>query len=162
MAGWRPTGRVPSWVQVPAGERVLAWAASGDSVLAGTRTTLYAATPGAPLRAWRWEALRGADWLPDEDLLRVRTTDEVCDFPLLTPGLLLQLIRERVTASVVLQRHLPVRAKRGVRIVARRAPHSAEPLTWTVEYDPGLDPDDPAVAAVVARAYAAARSDLGE
>ena len=39
-----------------------------------------------------------------------------------SPGRLLELVRERVTASVVLQRHVPVRGRAGVRVIARRAP----------------------------------------
>ena len=41
------------------------------------------------------------------------------------PGRLLELVRERVTASVVLQRHVPVDGRRGVRVIARRAPGGA-------------------------------------
>ncbi|GAA3673297.1 hypothetical protein GCM10022237_36200 [Nocardioides ginsengisoli] len=77
-------------------------------------------------------------------------------------GRLLQLVRERVTASIVVQRHVPVTGRRSVRILARRAPGTHGDLAWFVEYDEGLDPADPAVDAVVQEALAAARADVGE
>ena len=36
------------------------------------------------------------------------------------------------------------------------------PIAWFVEYDDGLDPADPEVAAVVDEALASARGDVGE
>ena len=44
-----------------------------------------------------------------------------------SPGCCSQLVRERVTASVVLQRHVPVAGRRGVRVIARRAPQRRPP-----------------------------------
>ncbi|GAA3552637.1 hypothetical protein GCM10022263_44180 [Nocardioides daeguensis] len=74
---------------------------------------------------------------------------------------LLQLVRERVTASIAVQRHVRVAGRREVRILARRAPGSHGELAWFVEYDEGLDPADPRVDAVVQDALAAARADVG-
>ncbi|WP_141013564.1 hypothetical protein [Nocardioides sambongensis] len=75
---------------------------------------------------------------------------------------LLQLVRERVTATIVLQRHVTVRGRLGARVFARRSPHSTGPLAWFVEYDEGLDPADPTVREPVDAALAAARGDVGE
>jgi len=77
------------------------------------------------------------------------------------PGRLLELVRERVTASVVLQRHVPLEGRRGVRVIARRAPRGDRPVEWLYEYDEGIDPDDPAVRFEAERALAAARDELG-
>ncbi len=52
-------------------------------------------------------------------------------------------MRERVTASVVLQRHVPLTGRRGLRVIARRAPRGDRPLAWFYEYDEGVDPDGP-------------------
>ena len=77
------------------------------------------------------------------------------------PGDLLELVRERVTATIVLQRHVPVTDRRGLRVVGRRAPVGDAPVEWVFEYDDGVDPDDPAVRAAAAAALAQARADTG-
>ena len=61
---------------------------------------------------------------------------------------LLQLVRERVTASVLLPRHVPVtgRARRTRGRPAAR-PVGTPEVTWLYEYDEGVDPDDPVVRA---------------
>ena len=62
------------------------------------------------------------------------------------PGRLLQLVRERVTASVLLQRRVSLPGSRkGLMVVARRSPHRGGEISWAVEYDVGVDPADPAV-----------------
>ena len=67
-------------------------------------------------------------------------------------GRLLQLVRERVTR----QRRPPAARARsaaaaGVRVIARRAPRRRpRRCTWVFEYDEGVDPDDPDVAALAA------------
>ncbi len=117
-------------VDVAPGERVLAWArTSGDDVVAGTREALY--LPGDVRVAW--ELVESADWDVETDLLRVSEIGSwgqvrpVHEVGVAQPRLLLDLVRERVTASVVLQRHVPVHGRRGLRVVARRAPSSHGP-----------------------------------
>ena len=61
------------------------------------------------------------------------------------PALLLQLIRERVIASMVLQRRVPVRDELGVTVIGRRSPVGG-PVAWMHAYDAGLDPADPTCA----------------
>ena len=56
------------------------------------------------------------------------------------------MVRERVTATVVLQRHVAVEGSRGVRVIARRAPSGRREVSWLFEYDEGIDPADPFVA----------------
>ena len=68
-------------------------------------------------------------------------------FTIPEPGNLLVLVRERVTASVVLQRHVPYADRRGPAVIARRAPRGDRPVAWFVEYDEGVEPDDPDVQA---------------
>jgi hypothetical protein len=150
------------------GERLLAWApvrtpAEGrPHLVGGTRDALY-----VPDRI-PWEQVASADWDNETDTLRVV---EVGSFGEPAPvhalvlgdaARLLQLVRERVTASIAVQRHVPVAGRRSVRILARRPPGTHAALAWFVEYDDGLDPADPAVAAVVQEALALARADVGE
>lgn len=145
-------------IDVGPGERVLA--ASGE--VGGTRDALY-----LPHRL-PWEQVAAADWDQDE---RTLTVTEVGRFGEPRPvhvvrlddaGRLLQLVRERVTASIALQRHVPVADRRSVRVLARQAPGHRGDLAWFVEYDAGLDPADPEVDAVVQAALASARADIGD
>jgi hypothetical protein len=150
-------------VEVATGEKVLAWASSGTGPVAGSRSALY--LPGAVRIPW--EQVESADWDLETETLKVtevgtwgepRPTHSLV---LSEPARLLQLVRERVTASVALQRHVPIRDGLGVRVIARRAPAGARELTWLFEYDAGIDPDDPFVAHAAQEALTAARDELG-
>ena len=155
-------------VEVAAGERLLAWAATADGGwVAGTRDALYLPSARIP-----WEQVQAADWDHDEGRLRVSEVGRWGEprpvHALLIPDeaakdadRLLQLVRERVTASVLLSRHVPVNGRRGVRVVARRAPSGHSDVEWVYEYDEGVDPDDPFVRAAAETALAAAKSDVG-
>jgi hypothetical protein len=143
---------------------VLAHASSPDGVVAGTRVALY--LPGG--RRIPWEQVEAADWDLETETMRVSevgTWGEVRPahtFALSEPARLLQLVRERVTASVVLQRHVPISGKRGVRVIARRAPTGSGQLSWLFEYDEGVDPDDPFVVQAAEEALLAARDEVGD
>jgi hypothetical protein len=149
---------------VAAGEKVLAWARTAEGeVVAGTRDALYLDGHRLP-----WEEVESADWDRDQERFRVSEVGTwgeprpVHTFGLPEPGNLLVLVRERVTASVVLQRHVPYSGRRGLRIIARRAPRGDRPVAWFVEYDEGVEPDDPDVQATVEAALAAARGEVGD
>jgi hypothetical protein len=155
-------------VDVPAGERVLAWAeSSSGAVVAGTRDALYVVSPGSDETRLPWEQVEAADWDRDTSRLRISEVgswgDERVEHALTIdePGRLLELVRERVTASVVLQRHVPLRGRRGMRVIARRAPSGDRPIAWFFEYDEGVDPDDPDVRTAAEAALAAARDEVG-
>lgn len=145
------------------GERLLAWAeTTSGGVVAGTRDALYVDGRRLP-----WEQVEAADWDRDTDTLRVSevgswgeervehtvTLDEAAR--------LLELVRERVTASIVLQRHVPLEGRRGLRVIARRAPRGDRPIQWIHEYDEGVDPADPVVREAARTALAAARDEVG-
>jgi hypothetical protein len=155
-------------VDVAAGERVLAWAEAVEGVVAGTRDALYIrdTATGSASRI-PWELVEAADWDRETSVLRV---SEVGDWGerrrehslgLEEPGRLLELVRERVTASIVLQRHVPVEGRRGLRVIARRAPRGDRPVQWLYEYDEGIDPADPEVARLAREALDVARQDVG-
>ncbi len=150
-------------VAVGPGERVLAACESVDGVvLAGTRDALYLGTTRIP-----WEQVEAADWDNESDVFRVSPVGSWGEekvshsYALTAPARLLELVRERVTASVVLQRHVPVSRRRGVRVIGRRPPRGTGEIEWFLEYDEGVDPTDPAVQATCAAALAVARSDVG-
>ncbi len=150
-------------VEVAAGEKVLAWATSESGPVAGTRAALY--LPGGGRIPW--EQVEAADWDLDSSTLRVSEVGTwgeprpAYSLVLTEPARLLQLVRERVTATVVLQRHVAIRGSRGVRVIARRAATGDRELTWLFEYDEGIDPTDPFVDHAAQEALAAARDELG-
>lgn len=153
-------------LDVATGERLLAWAIGPAGTVGGTRDALY--LPGVPgARRVPWETVASAEWDADESVLRVTELapwgeqQPVHLLALDDPARLLQLVRERVTASIVVQRHVPVRRRQEVRVVGRRAPRGSGEITWLVDYDAALDPTDPVVREVVDAALAAARADVG-
>lgn len=158
----------PPDVAVGQGERVLAWCRSVDGgILAGTRDALYVVDADGDATRIPWEQVEAADWDADTDVLRVSLVGSWGEqrvehaLGLIEPGRLLQMVRERVTASVVLQRHVDVGGRQGVRVIGRRAPRGNAPIEWFYEYDEGVDPHDPAVRTAAAEALVAARSDVG-
>jgi hypothetical protein len=75
------------------------------------------------------------------------------------PGRLLDVIREQVTASVVISRYVPVDGERGVRVTGRRRAGQVG-LRWVVAVDTGLDLADPSVRALVDTAVAGVRAEV--
>lgn len=157
----RRRARPPAWARV---RGALASASAGqDANLSGTRDALVVAHPDGEQQSWPWERLHGAEWDRDSATLTIRPllTDgapgEAVSFNLEDGDRLLQLVRERISASVVLQR--PVRLTGGtVRLVGRRRPGAVGPISWTVDHG-RLDPADPVVAAEVARAIEVVRGE---
>jgi hypothetical protein len=153
-------------IELGQGESELARADSEAGLVVGTRDALYVPTSVGHVRV-PWEQVESADWNSEGDVLRVRevgTWGERRPEYLLSiadPGRLLELLRERVTSTVVLQRHVPVDGTRGVRVIARRAPSGQREVTWMFEYDEGIDPADPLVAQAAERALATAQADVG-
>lgn len=151
-------------VDVGHGERLLAWATTTEAaVVGGTRDALYLSD------AVRipWESIEAADWDNETSVLvisEVGSWGETRPEHRLTleePGRLLELVRERVTASVVLQRHVAIEGQRGVRVIARRAPGAVSEISWVYEYDEGIDPEDRFVRLAAAQALVGARVELG-
>jgi hypothetical protein len=146
------------------GERVLAGAATPDGEVRGTREALHL-PDGTRLP---WESVQAADWDAEAGALRVTAVAGWGEAPPTVvlhperPDRLLQLVRERVTATVVLQRHTPITGTAGVRVIGRRAPAGERGLSWFLEYDEGLDPADPFVDQAAQEALAAARDEVGD
>jgi hypothetical protein len=149
------------------GDRVLASASTTDGAwLLGTRDALVVVEPAETIRI-PWERVETADWDRDADRLRV---SEVADFGQVRPvhqyavpdpGLLLPMVRERVTASVLLQRRVEVSGRRGLKVIARRPPRGNGEVTWAYDFDEGVDPEDPAVQEAAARGLRQAQDELG-
>ena len=147
-------------------ERALAWAndRSGRWYV-GTDRALHLAN-GDGFRRIGWEQVERADWQRDTSTLSVvevspwgepepRTDIEVDD-----PGQLLELLRERVTKSVVVTIFARVRGRAGLSVVGRRSPVGDGPIVWSYLLAEGLDPTDPEVVDVAERTLQEAEQEL--
>jgi hypothetical protein len=158
--------RKGSAIELAPGEVELARAQSATGPVVGTRDALYVPTSAGHVRV-PWEQVEAADWDSDAEVLRVREVGAWGEprpeyrIALTEAGRLLGLVRERVTATVLLQRYVAVDGDRGVRVIARRAPSGDRAVTWLFDYDEGLDPQDPLVAAAAEAALAAAQDEVG-
>jgi hypothetical protein len=153
--------------ELPRGEKALAAAPADDgSWLLGTRRSLVLVLTDEVVRL-PWEQVEDASWDQEARRLRVDAVGSYGEprpsytFTMEDPALLLQLVRERVTASIVLQRRVPVRDRLGLTVIARRSPVGG-PVQWMHAYDPGLDPDDPEVVAVADLALSQAQAEVGD
>jgi hypothetical protein len=157
--------RAPAEVRARAGdERVLAWAPSGGSAVVATESALLLPDgAGPPVVAW--DLVLRAQW--EEGVLAVTVQEraggrpEVLRVPVEGPvDSLAGVVRERVNASIAVQRHVMLAGDRGARVIARRVPGQTE-LRWTVVFDSGLDPRDPELRSRADSALAELRSALG-
>jgi hypothetical protein len=150
------------------GKPLAAVQAQDGTWLVGTREGFHAAAQdGTPEVALPWEQVHRADWDSETSTLRVERVEDfglpvtAYSFTLAEPDALLELLRERVTASVLLQRRVELERKRGFSVIARRSPSGRGEVTWAYEFDAGVDPDRPDVRAAAESALVDARESLG-
>ncbi|WP_327086320.1 hypothetical protein OIE66_28815 [Nonomuraea sp. NBC_01738] len=137
------------------GERVLTFAASGEGYMVATDLALYLAD-GSRLP---YETIDKAAW--DEEGVRVLTTDGVVHRAEVTdPRRMPETVRERVNATIVVNKHVQLPGRGGVRLVARRSP-GGDVKEWTLVFDEGLDPNDPGVRAQAEQALEGVRRSMG-
>jgi hypothetical protein len=141
------------------GEVVLARGTSqtGEAVLA-TPLALY--VPDRDLRV-PWDRVSSATWA--DPTLRVLTTGprETYALDLEDAGLLPQVIRERVQASILVSELVQLRDDARARFSARREPAGDSEVRWTVTFDEGLDPGDPELRRLADRALDRLRQTYG-
>ena len=153
-------------LELAPGERVLASGRSVDDVwLIGTDRSLYIGDD--TIVEIPWERVERATWDRDDSALVV---EEVADFGephprhavrLDDPRRLLQLIRERVTASILLTQNVPIEGSKGLQVVARRSPVRTGEVVFSFWLGEGLDPSADAVREARRRGLEQARIDLG-
>ncbi|MGL5809150.1 MAG: hypothetical protein ACRCYQ_04310 [Nocardioides sp.] len=153
-------------IALPRGERLLAWASLPGGHIGGTREALYLSRGEEVIRL-PWQRVHSAVWDPETDVLRVDEVGEwgadrpVHELRVSHPSRLLPMVRERVTASILLQRQVTIEGRRGLRVIARRPPTGSGEVVWFYEYDEGIDPDDDRVRTAARQTLAAAREELG-
>ncbi|MGW6494649.1 hypothetical protein [Nonomuraea angiospora] len=138
------------------GERVLTFAAGADSGhVVATNLALYL-TDGTRVP---YEQVDKASW--DEDGVRILTTDGTWHAERITePRMLPETVRERVNSTIVVNKHVKLPGRGGVRLVARRRP-GGEVREWTFVFDDGLDPEDPGLRAQAEQALEGLRRSMG-
>ncbi|SEF18663.1 hypothetical protein SAMN04488561_6729 [Jiangella alba] len=141
------------------GERVLASGSGPDGHVAATTHRLLLRDTSIP-----WTAVETASWDGDAELLVVTEVPDARGrrarhrVALESPRRLVDVVREQVTQSVVISRHIPVDGRRGVRVTGRRTP--SDDLAWTVQVDSGIDLRDPATKSRVDAAVALVRNEV--
>lgn len=137
--------------------------------VAGSRAAVYLPTETAgAVRRVGWEKIERAGWDSEESILRVYETTafgtplRATELKVDDPGRFGQLLRERIDASVLVQRHVPLVGKKGVRVVGRRNPSEPDaPVTWNFVLDKGLEPDQPGVVESAEAALTSVRDEFG-
>jgi hypothetical protein len=124
------------------GERVIATARTrGDGWVVATERALLTVDGRTP-----WTDVEHAQWYADEQVMQVDPLPgfgRTLRLTLTEPGRLPETVRERVMASIVVSRRVPLPGG-SARVVARRDAGSDE-LTWQVVPDAGTDLDGPGV-----------------
>lgn len=146
-----------------AGERVLAWArdVSGRAVVASEQALYLPVASGGGSERLAYRTIARAVW--SDPLLEVVTAAPeqrryVVD--LATPGEVPPTVRERVMSTILLSQRVPIDGSRGALITARRVPGD-EGVAWSVVFDAGLDPADPALRASADAAIKTLRASTG-
>ena len=156
---WRRprSSRGPSPLPLWPGERFLVAAqdATGGGVVATDRALVTSD------RRLPWIDVAHARWVDDDGTLTVEPVDHQqsawrAELP--EPGRLPETVHERVMASIVVTRRVPVPGG-AVRVVGRDGGHGE--LRWQVIADPGVDGSAPDVRTAADSAVAALRAELG-
>ena len=155
-------------LQLDPGERPLAWAlGEGQRWYVGTDRAVHLDEgDGEQFRKVAYEDVERAEWQGEESRLAVVEVaswgepERRTQINVEQPGRLLELLRERVTRSVVINLYAPVHGRRGLSVIGRRSPAAGGQITWSYLLAKGLDPDDPAVQEVAARTLSAAEAEL--
>ncbi|GAA3131796.1 hypothetical protein GCM10010466_23000 [Planomonospora alba] len=134
-------------------DRVLTYAHGPDGHVIATDRALYLGRLRLP-----WFRVDRGVW--DEEGLTVVTTDgQEHRVPLPEPGRIPEAVRERVISSILVSQYVPLDARGGVRLVARRAEDGE--VVWQLGFDAGLDGDDPGLRALAEQALEGARRSFG-
>jgi hypothetical protein len=153
--------------------RILAWATTPDGFAIGSPSVLSLGSASAPpgehsAGAWLhlgWHEIERGGWDSDTGRLGwVLYGGERGQAELLEPGRLPEVFRERVAASIVLERSVPILNRRSVMISARRdLAAGADAITWNTTLERGLSWQGEGVRQAVDDAVAQVRTeyDLG-
>ena len=153
-------------VEIPKGDQALAAAQARDGRwLIGTRGRLFIVA--TQVRELGWDQIEDASWNGESGVLSIRLLApfgepiEAIRFELEDSARLLQLVRERISASIIVQWRAEISPGLGFRVLGRRNPVGG-PLAWMTVFDEGVDPESPQVKAAVEEALRVAQHELGQ
>jgi hypothetical protein len=158
----RLPGEVVASLGVPSNEKVVAWGSSSDGLyVVATDRALYADGLGGRLA---WSRISKAGW--EEPILVVVALDEsgrpmrplrlrLDDSRELPPA-----VHDRVTSSVVISERVELGGGAKALLTARRDSDDGQ-IRWSVVFDAGLDPTDPALRSAADAALDQLRGSLG-
>ena len=147
---------------VRSGERIMA-SGMGPSkyqppIVVATDRALYFASESEPVRL-SWPEITRAGW--EDPWLTIETVSgENITLHLSPAGELPPVVRDRVTASVLIRERVQLDVGGSVVCVGRRAPLS-DTITWLLEFDSETDSQDPEIRASADRALGELRATLG-
>ncbi|MCZ3389666.1 MAG: hypothetical protein LH645_11240 [Actinomycetia bacterium] len=155
-------GAVYASLDVHPRERVLAWADDGAGrPVVATETALHVQRVPPEYARFGWEQIERASY--EAGTLTVVLGESLGGATLRVPvGPERQLpvvVRDRITASVVVDRFVALSGDSGARIIGRRGPDGT--VAWQVELDPALDGDAAARAASQV-AFDEVRAEVGD
>lgn len=161
--GNRLPGTVVGMLGIPREERVVAWGSTSDATqtayVVATERALYLSSRGERIP---WDRISRAGWVEPDLELVVDGTErpEFMRVHLDDPRDLPAAVHDRVTASVVVSEWVDLANGKGARLVARRA-SDEDAVRWSVVFDAGLDPADPALRQAADEALRRLRDSLG-
>lgn len=165
--GGRLPGSVLAMLRIGPGEKVVAWGASsaGDptqsTVAAATDKALYLQSTGERLP---WDTIIKATW--EQPVMELTIADaaggppRVLEVELEESRDLPAAVHDRVRASVVFSDRVDLGDGAGALMVARRGSDD-DVIRWSVVFDAGLDPSDPALRQAADAGLARLRDSLG-
>ena len=149
--------------------RILAWTRSSDGYVVGSLAVLslgggepVADADGAAWRHVGWHEIEHGGWNAESRSLSWtlyggrRGRVELAD-----PARLPELFRERVAASIAVERFVPIRGERGVTVTARRDLGGDGDLSWHSSLTRGLSWSTDGVTEEAARVLAEMESEYG-
>lgn len=132
---------------LPRGERPLAFAATRDgSYVVATAMALYMPAPGSGFARIPWDRVDRAGWAAGRLMVHEAAAGPEHSVGLAGPGSIPEVVRERVTATIVVNHQAVLPGGGKVRITGRRSPATGE-LHWGLLFETGLDPADPGLRA---------------
>ncbi|MDX6323178.1 MAG: hypothetical protein QOF52_3036 [Propionibacteriaceae bacterium] len=140
--------------------RILAWAYTPDGVCIGSEARLSYGD-GTQWTHLGWHEIERGGWNSETSRLRWIQYGNRQGFVELTePGRVPELFRERVAASILLEKFVPVRGRAGLTIVGRRdLGHPEAAIVWHTALGRGLSWDTEGVQEVADTALAQVRAD---
>lgn len=143
--------------------KALAWGTTTEGALVVAAPDALVISSADSTLVIPWHAVDVGAWQPPKFSIRYRDLDTGnalrLNLSLAEAGELPPVLRERVDRTVLVTRRVTLVGESGVVMAARRDPTGQ--ISWTVVFDPGLDPRDPQLQAAAREGLAELRRSLG-